>query len=107
MLQEVLKRWSDELKLSLILTTGGTGFASRDVTPEVSRTVEQFLHRRTPSIQQHLWTYNVLSEILCVCYLVQATSGVLTKEAPGLSIALITGSLAITPLAMLSRSPIH
>ena len=33
--QEVLKKWSDDLKLGLILTTGGTGFASRDVTPEV------------------------------------------------------------------------
>ena len=35
LVQEVLKTWSDDLKLSLILTTGGTGFAARDVTPEV------------------------------------------------------------------------
>ena len=34
-LQEVIKRWCDEQNLSLILTTGGTGFSARDVTPEV------------------------------------------------------------------------
>jgi len=58
--------WADDLHLSLILTTGGTGFSPRDITPE-------------------------------------ATKSVIEREAPGLSLAMIKGSLDITPLAMLSR----
>ncbi|KAF3213239.1 hypothetical protein TWF192_009788 [Orbilia oligospora] len=33
-IQEKIKDWCDNKALSLILTTGGTGFAKRDVTPE-------------------------------------------------------------------------
>ena len=35
----MLRRWSDQLKLQLVLTTGGTGFAARDVTPEATKAV--------------------------------------------------------------------
>lgn len=34
-IQDVIRRWADEEKINLIVTTGGTGFAVTDGTPEV------------------------------------------------------------------------
>uniref|UniRef100_A0A3P9J8Z5 Gephyrin n=1 Tax=Oryzias latipes TaxID=8090 RepID=A0A3P9J8Z5_ORYLA len=65
-IKETLVDWCDEKELNLILTTGGTGFAPRDVTPE-------------------------------------ATKEVIEREAPGMSLAMLMGSLNVTPLGMLSR----
>uniref|UniRef100_A0A672S952 Gephyrin n=1 Tax=Sinocyclocheilus grahami TaxID=75366 RepID=A0A672S952_SINGR len=65
-IKETLIDWCDEKELNLILTTGGTGFAPRDVTPE-------------------------------------ATKEVIEREAPGMSLAMLVGSLKVTPLGMLSR----
>nr|Q9PW38.1 RecName: Full=Gephyrin; Includes: RecName: Full=Molybdopterin adenylyltransferase; Short=MPT adenylyltransferase; AltName: Full=Domain G; Includes: RecName: Full=Molybdopterin molybdenumtransferase; Short=MPT Mo-transferase; AltName: Full=Domain E [Gallus gallus]AAD49748.1 gephyrin [Gallus gallus] len=65
-IKETLIDWCDEKELNLILTTGGTGFAPRDVTPE-------------------------------------ATKEVIEREAPGMALAMLMGSLNVTPLGMLSR----
>ncbi|PRP82906.1 hypothetical protein PROFUN_06683 [Planoprotostelium fungivorum] len=40
-IKEQLLRWCNEDSLSVVLTTGGTGFAPRDVTPEATKQVIQ------------------------------------------------------------------
>ncbi len=44
-----LREWSDKQQLNLILTTGGTGLAPRDVTPEATLSV---LEREAPGIAE-------------------------------------------------------
>ncbi len=44
-----LRHWADEEGCSLIVTTGGTGFSPRDVTPEATRSV---IEREAPGIAE-------------------------------------------------------
>ncbi len=48
-LQETLAAWSDREPVDVILTTGGTGFAPRDVTPEATR---QVIEREAPGLAE-------------------------------------------------------
>lgn len=47
MIKKILINFSDDLQLDCILTTGGTGFAPRDVTPEATRDI---IHRECPQL---------------------------------------------------------
>jgi molybdopterin adenylyltransferase len=66
-IKKSLIEWADSGEMDVILTTGGTGFSSRDITPE-------------------------------------ATQMVIQRPTPGLSEAMRSASLKITPHAMLSRA---
>ncbi len=48
-IQEFLLNWVDDGNLDLILTTGGTGFAPRDITPEATQTV---IERAAPGLSE-------------------------------------------------------
>ncbi len=49
LIEDRLRRWSDEDGLDLIVTTGGTGLTSRDVTPEATLAV---IDRQAPGMAE-------------------------------------------------------
>ena len=54
-LAEALRRMCDEQGCNLVLTTGGTGFSPRDVTPEATRDV---IERETPGLSEAIRAYS-------------------------------------------------
>jgi molybdenum cofactor synthesis domain-containing protein len=48
-IREMLVSWADSGELDVILTTGGTGFAPRDLTPEATRAV---IEREAPGLAE-------------------------------------------------------
>jgi len=48
-IRELLIEWADGNEMDVILTTGGTGFAPRDVTPEATRAV---IEREAPGLAE-------------------------------------------------------
>jgi molybdenum cofactor synthesis domain-containing protein len=48
-LKRILSDWADSAEMDVILVTGGTGFAPRDVTPEATRAV---VERLTPGLDE-------------------------------------------------------
>src|SRR5574340_645989 len=49
LIEATLREWRDEKQLHLVLTTGGTGLAPRDVTPEATRAVRE---REAPGLAE-------------------------------------------------------
>ena len=48
-IRDLLMEWADSGELDLLLTTGGSGFAPRDVTPEATRAV---IDREAPGLAE-------------------------------------------------------
>ncbi|WP_297688583.1 MogA/MoaB family molybdenum cofactor biosynthesis protein [uncultured Anaerococcus sp.] len=73
-IKEKLIEYSDE-NMSLILTSGGTGFAQRDITPEASLAV---FDKRCPGISEAI--RNQSSKITPMAYLSRAEAGIRNKS---------------------------
>lgn len=56
LLQKILIEWSDGLNVNVILTTGGTGFAERDVTPEATKRV---IDKEAPGLSMAILNYGL------------------------------------------------
>ncbi len=55
-LQETMRRLCDENTVDLLLTTGGTGFSMRDVTPEATTAIAE---RMVPGIAEAIRAYSM------------------------------------------------
>lgn len=74
MLKEAFIKMSDELKVNLVLSTGGTGFSPRDITPEATK---EILHKEAPGISDAIRMYSL--GITKRAMLSRATSGIRNK----------------------------
>ena len=55
-IEAALRQWCDREPVDLIVTTGGTGFAPRDVTPEATMAVAE---RNAPGIAEAIRAYSM------------------------------------------------
>ena len=74
MLSEKMAQIADENLAELILTTGGTGFSPRDITPEAT---EDIIERRVPGIPEAMRAYSMT--ITKRAMLSRATAGIRKK----------------------------
>lgn len=70
-LKSSLTEWADRGDMDLILTTGGTGFSPRDITPEATLAV---IHRAAPGLAEAMRTASL--QITPHAMLSRATAGI-------------------------------
>lgn len=95
---DILEKWSTEHHVDAIITTGGTGFSLRDVTPEATLSV---VDRRAPGISEAIRLYGLNKGVPTAC-LSRAEAGLrattLIVNLPGSLKAVQDGMDALIPL---------
>lgn len=96
-ISKVLVNWSDSDILDVLLTTGGTGFAPRDVTPEATRLV---IERLTPGFDEAMRASSL--QITKHAMLSRAISGIrghtIIINLPGSPKAAVENFLIVLPV---------
>ena len=74
LLKEEFRYLADELGVNLVLSTGGTGFSPRDITPEATK---EIVERETPGISEaiRMFSLNITKRAM----LSRAASGIRKK----------------------------
>jgi molybdenum cofactor synthesis domain-containing protein len=95
---EMLEHWATEHHVDVIITTGGTGFSPRDVTPEATLSV---VDRRAPGISEAIRLYGLNKGVSTAC-LSRAEAGLrgatLIINLPGSLKAVQDGMEVLIPL---------
>ncbi|CAO1624887.1 unnamed protein product [Parajaminaea phylloscopi] len=95
LISQRVKYWVDVLKVDLVITTGGTGFGVRDVTPEA---LTPLIQRHTPALTHALTSYSLRKTPLAA--LSRLVTGIRSRDAtettasgPGALIIALPGSV--------------
>ena len=95
---ETLEKWATQGSVDVIITTGGTGFSLRDVTPEATLLV---IDRRAPGISEAIRLYGLNKGVPTAC-LSRAEAGLrgttLIVNLPGSLHAVQDGMEVLLPL---------
>ena len=96
-IRDMLVTWADSDELDVILTTGGTGFSPRDVTPEATRAV---IEREAPGLAEAMRAASL--EITPHAMLSRIVSGIRKKtlivNLPGSPKGAVENLQVITPV---------
>jgi molybdopterin adenylyltransferase len=105
-IQFKLAEWSDSGEIDVLLTTGGTGFAPRDVTPEATRLV---VERLTPGLDEAMRAASM--KVTPHAMLSRAISGIrkntLIVNLPGSPKGAVENMLVILPVLEHASQLLH